>query len=85
LNKLTSRIRPLIISSVPSPIKDVFKAVVLRNRGREELRKIIFKALDLDREPANETPQDKEAAPQERKVSPEEALIENILDMIPIF
>jgi len=60
-------------------------AAIIRNRGREELRKVIFKALDLDDRPVLEPSDGQEVAPEEQGQSPEEALIENILDMIPIF
>lgn len=69
-------------------IEDIGKEFI-RNKGKEELRKIIFRALDLD--DVQGPPVDGqqlpggERQPQEREISPEEAIIENILDMIPIF
>ena len=60
-------------------------AEILRNRGREELKKIISKVLDLGEAPTSVPSEGQEVNPQEREVSPEEAIIESILDMIPIF
>ena len=80
-------------------VEDLGKEI-LRNRGREELRKVLMKALDLDGEPSQETqpgdgqiqaetgtePLQTEQPPvQERELRPEEVIIESIMDIIPIF
>lgn len=78
-------------------VEDLGKEII-RNRGKEELKKVIFKALDLDgrssgeEEPRGEGPSPAQPAgdgdatpPPEREPSPEEVIIENILDMIPVF
>ena len=61
--------------------------------GRDELKKAIYKALDIDDEVPSEDVADPgqspesggENIPQKREPSVEEVLIENIFDMIPIF
>jgi len=78
-------------------VEDLGKEII-RNRGKEELKKVIFKALDLDDVEAGEAPPEggevapgqspgnsEEKVPQEREASPEEVIIEQIFDMIPIF
>jgi hypothetical protein len=64
---------------------------IIRNRGKDEIRKLLNKALDFEGEDAQDS-SDPDASnqggpvqPPEREVRPEGALIENILDMIPIF
>ncbi|MBN1870478.1 MAG: AsmA family protein [Candidatus Omnitrophica bacterium] len=77
-------------------IEDLGKKVI-SNRGKEELKKVIFKALDLDDDkpqeatsigaesPTQATEDVKEKPAQESEPSPEEKMIDNIFDMIPIF
>ncbi len=65
-------------------VEDLGKEII-RNRGKEELKKIIFKALDLDDPSLEQEKSSEEGQVQERQPSPEEILIDNIFDMIPIF
>jgi len=70
------------IKMVPN-VGDIGKAAI-KNRGKEELRKVIFDVLDLKDEPAKSGESVPEGAPK-KKVPPEKEIIENILDMIPVF
>lgn len=77
-------------------VEDLGKEII-RDMGKEELKKVIFKALDLDDEKSEDAPSEggggpgqssgssEGEAPQEMEMSPEEAIIESIFDMIPIF
>ncbi|MCK5503847.1 MAG: AsmA family protein [Thermodesulfovibrionia bacterium] len=70
---------------------------IIRNWGKEKLKKVISQALGTDDEKSGETPSEGgegpgqspgnngEKVPQERELSSEEMIIENIFDMIPIF
>lgn len=63
---------------------------VIQNRGREELKKVIFKALDIEENPAPDgqaqdppSPQGTQGeSPQEQDVRPEKVLIDGIFDAI---
>lgn len=76
-------------------VEDLGREILL-NRGKEELRKVLRKALDLDgetptddgqipKEPGAEPSQTEQPSVQERERSPEEMIIESIMDIIPIF
>ena len=56
---------------------------VIQERGKQELRNVIFKALDIEEEPVNNDPE-AEPEPKEEK-SLEKELIEGILNEIPLF
>jgi hypothetical protein len=59
---------------------------IIKNRGREELRNVLKKALGAEDEPSAQPTQTGEPpVPEQKEVSPEEAVIEKILDIIPIF
>jgi hypothetical protein len=77
-------------------VEDLGKEV-LRNRGKQELKRVLFKALDIDEETSEgaaadggssqqgAVSEDLEALPEKSQPSSEDQLIDNILDMIPVF
>ena len=74
------------------PVPDINHLIKqgIQNRGKQELKKALYKALDIDAQAPPEANGDQQAeqnlneAPQ-REVTPEEILIENVLEVLPIF
>ncbi|OGX37130.1 MAG: hypothetical protein A3C36_06695 [Omnitrophica WOR_2 bacterium RIFCSPHIGHO2_02_FULL_52_10] len=76
---------PLIEFSMYPDVGDISKTII-QNRGREELRKVLEKALDIEEEPpAQPAPASEPPVQEQKEMSPEEAVIEKILDILPVF
>lgn len=65
-------------------IEDLGKNFI-RSKGREELQKMIYKALGRETQVPNDSTEGKIPTQENKDVRPEDAIIENILDLIPIF
>lgn len=80
---------PLLQARIYPDLEDLGKEII-KKRAEEELKKVIFKALDIEEpepspEPSEEgvpTTKPPEEQPEQQQISPERVIIENILDAI---
>lgn len=57
-------------------------AKIVKNKGKDELKKVIFNAIGIERDESEGPPSSQETPQEPEKVSPEEEIIGSVLDVI---